>query len=73
MSTAWHRTKGLAQPGQVYCVDCGLPFYHGDTHYTEFVCKKCKDSNSDVGLVYDRDRGIGSIPINLLKQYNKEI
>lgn len=48
-----------------YCYGCDQPFLPRGTSFS--YCKECVRKNEQKYLIYDRDRGIGQLPANLLK------
>jgi hypothetical protein len=53
--------------GMMYCIECGFAF----KGYFERrqVCDDCRSKLNGATVVYDRESGIGTIPLNLQLQY----
>jgi hypothetical protein len=59
-----------AVPGQRYCMVCHKPFRAGDDPQG-FTCLSCREKRSTECVIFDRDKGVGSIPANLRERYGE--
>jgi len=55
----------------VACLWCHGPTTHADAIRNRGLCQQCAHDNGEIcwRLVYDRDRNIGAIPLNLRITY----
>jgi len=57
---------------QTLCA-CGATFPYQPDGMTPAFCPACIKRRADRATVYDRDRGIGKLPFNLVERYGLEV